>query len=154
MCTLPFELAGYVIEGKRLGSRLGFPTANLLYDPSVQGWPREGVYVGIASVEGESRGYVAILNQGRHPTAPGGVPTVEAHLLGHPDHALYGKRIRLRYCLYLRGEQRFASLDALKDQLSRDRHSAVLWARANAPELLLGLRLGGSEGEQHGTEEV
>ena len=154
MCTLPFELTGCVIEGKRLGSRLGFPTANLLYDPSVHEWPREGVYVGIASVEGESHSYVAILNQGRHPTAPGGVPTVEAHLLGHPDHALYGKRIHLRYRMFLRGEQRFASLEALKAQLSRDRHSAVLWARTNAPELLLGLQLGSSEGEQHGTEEV
>jgi len=154
LCTLPFELTGCVIEGKRLGSRLGFPTANLLYDHSVQAWPREGVYVGVASVEGEGRGYVAILNQGRHPTAPGGVPTVEAHLLGHPDHALYGKRIRLRYCMFLRDEQRFASLEALKAQLARDRHSALLWARANAPELLLGLRPSGSEGEKHETEEV
>lgn len=154
MCALPFEISGCVIQGKRLGSRLGFPTANLLYDPSVRAWPREGVYVGVASVEGESRSYVAILNQGRHPTAPGGVPTVEAHLLGHPDHALYGKRIRLCYRMFLRGEQRFASLDALKDQLSKDRRSAVLWARSNAPELLPGLQLGGLEGEEHGTEEV
>lgn len=151
---LPFELTGCVVQGKRLGSRLGFPTANLFYDPSVRKWPREGVYVGVASVEGEKRSYVAILNQGKHPTAPGGVPTVEAHLLGHPDHALYGKRIRLCYHMFLRGEQRFASLEVLKDQLARDRHSAVLWAQANAPELLADFQSNGLEGEQHGTENV
>ena len=117
MCALPFEISGCVIQGKRLGSRLGFPTANLLYDPSVRAWPREGVYVGVASVEGESRSYVAILNQGRHPTAPGGVPTVEAHLLGYPARPLYGRKLHLRYLAYLRPETTFPSLDALRQQL-------------------------------------
>lgn len=146
MCDLPFELTGSVVSGKRLGSRLGFPTANLLYDPDVRAWPREGVYVGVATVEGEGRSYVAILNQGRHPTAPEGAPTVEAHLLGHPHQALYGRRITLSYRAFMRGEQRFDTLDALREQLSNDRQSALRWARREAPELLKNL-----EGESHGT---
>ena len=51
MDGLPFFLVGQVVRGKQLGSRLGFPTANIAYDSSSRPWPREGVYVGIAHVE-------------------------------------------------------------------------------------------------------
>ncbi len=134
-----FTLSGQVVPGKRLGSSLGFPTANILYDPYGGAWPPEGVYIAIAGVEGEGRKYVSILNQGRHPTVPEGSPTVEAHLLGHPDHELYGKRLHLEYYDFLRPERSFPSLEALKAQLGRDRISAIHWAGRNAPELLEGL---------------
>ena len=52
-----FTFHGRVVRGKRLGSRLGFPTANIAYDPQSRTWPREGVYVGVAQLDGESRGY-------------------------------------------------------------------------------------------------
>ena len=54
-----FTFHGRVVRGKRLGSRLGFPTANIAYDPRSRTWPREGVYVGVAQLDGESRGYVS-----------------------------------------------------------------------------------------------
>ena len=139
MTELPFELTGRIVPGKQLGSRLGFPTANLAYDLHSRPWPREGVYVGVARVEGEDRSYVAILNQGRHPTAPGGMPTVEAHLLGHPQQALYGARLRLCYRAFLRPEITFPSLDALRDQLAQDRRSALAWAQENEPQLTKGV---------------
>ena len=101
----------------------------------------EGVYVGVAQLDGESRGYVCIINQGRHPTVPEGIATVEAHLLGHAHRDLYGLELTLAYCLYLRPEQTFPSLEALREQLDRDRLSAVRWARDNAPYLLTGLDL-------------
>ncbi len=134
-----FTLRGQVVRGKRLGSRLGFPTANIAYDPQSRDWPREGVYIGVAEVLGEGRGYVCILNQGRHPTVPDGMPTVEAHLLGHPDHDLYGRRLMLRYCAFLRPEITFDSLEELARQLEHDRLSAVAWARENDPQLLCGI---------------
>lgn len=136
MSGLPFELTGMVTPGKKLGSKLGFPTANIAYDPDGRSWPREGVYAGVARVEGESRSYAVILNQGRHPTAPGGMPTVEAHLLGYPERPLYGSRLQLSYRVYLRSEKTFPSLDALKEQLIQDRQSAIDWASRCAPELL------------------
>ena len=49
--------------------------------------------------------------------------------------------LTLAYCLYLRPEQTFPSLEALREQLDRDRLSAVRWARDNAPYLLTGLDL-------------
>jgi len=131
MSGLPFELEGRVVPGKQLGTKLGFPTANIAYDPHERDWPREGVYVGVAQVEGEARSYVSILNQGKHPTAPGGMPTVEAHLLGYPERPLYGARLQLCYRAFLRPETAFPSLDALRDQLAQDRAKAIAWAKKN-----------------------
>lgn len=139
MDGLPFELTGTIVPGKQLGSQLGFPTANIAYDPESRLWPREGVYVGVAQVEGDKRCYVAILNQGRHPTAPGGMPTVEAHLLGHPNRPLYGCRLTLCYRAFLRAETTFPSLDALRDQLRQDRLNALVWAAENEPHLTEGV---------------
>ena len=137
---LPFELSGQVVPGKQLGSKLGFPTANIAYDPAERSWPREGVYVGLARLDGEEeKAYVTILNQGRHPTAPGGMPTVEAHLLGYPERPLYGARLTLCYRAFLRPETNFPSLDALRSQLAKDRLDALAWANENEPHLTEGV---------------
>jgi riboflavin kinase/FMN adenylyltransferase len=67
---LPFTIGGRTVRGKRLGTELGFPTANLAY-PAGAALPENGVYVASALVDGKR--YVAILNQGMHPTAPAAV---------------------------------------------------------------------------------
>ena len=139
VAQLPFELTGTVVPGKQLGSRLGFPTANIAYDPESREWPREGVYVGVARIHGDERSYLAILNQGRHPTAPGGMPTVEAHLLGYPAQPLYGRQLTLCYRAFLRAETAFPSLDALRGQLAADRRHALEWAHAHEPQLTEGV---------------
>lgn len=139
MEQLPFELTGQVVPGKQLGTKLGFPTANIAYDPQSRQWPVEGVYVGVASLAGDERRYVVILNQGRHPTAPGGMPTVEAHLLGYPQRPLYGERLTLTYRAFLRPEVTFPSLDALREQLAQDRLNALQWANEHEPHLTEGV---------------
>lgn len=131
----PFTLTGHVVRGKQLGSKLGFPTANIVYNPEGRNWPCEGVYVGLAEVEADAHCYVCILNQGMHPTAPEGAPTVEAHLLGHGDHELYGKRLTLSYLAFLRPETAFPSLAALKAQLKCDREVAIRWFTAHRSAL-------------------
>ena len=123
----PFCLSGRVIEGKHLGRSIGFPTANIAYDPHDRPWPREGVYVATAQVEGDSATYLSILNQGRHPTVPEGSPTVEAFLLDYTGPSLYGRRLSLTYQHFLRPEQKFASLEALKAQLLQDQQAARSW---------------------------
>lgn len=126
---LDFTLSGTVEPGKRLGRQLGFPTANVRYDPQSGVWPPDGVYAGTAETGG--RVYLTILNQGRHPTAPEGEPTVEAHLLGYEGGALYGTRITLRYLRFLRPERTFSSLEELRRQLERDREAALAMARTH-----------------------
>ncbi|MBE5795082.1 MAG: FMN adenylyltransferase [Clostridiales bacterium] len=130
---MPFTVTGEVIRGKQLGSKLGFPTANIRYDMRRNAWPAEGVYAGVACVRDAL--YLCVLNQGKHPTSPEGVPTVEAHLLDYAGGALYGETITLEYLSYLRPEQVFPSLDALREQLALDKQAARDWA-ADHPTLL------------------
>lgn len=108
---------GVVVEGKHLGRTLGFPTINieLLEGPL----PGRGVYAARAWLEGSEAPAACMLNIGTHPTAPEGPPTIEGHLLDvHGDY--YGRRVRVEPVRYLRAERRFASLEALKEQLARD----------------------------------
>ena len=112
-------LTGRVVYGKQLGRTLGFPTANMDVE-NMEACPM-GVYAGLCSVDGTA--YRVIINIGRHPTAPEGAPTVEAHLIGYSGD-LYGREISVRLVKFLRGEVKFPSLDALKQQLSRDMEAA------------------------------
>ena len=130
---------GKVVSGKQLGRTIGFPTANIAYlsAEGKAGFPEDGVYIASVVIRGEvERGvYPAIVNQGKHPTAPDGPPTIEAHLLGWPvEESLYGKDLTLTYLHFLRPEQKFPSLDALRTQLTKDRDQALLYAQTR-PEL-------------------
>ena len=130
-----FCMDGKVEPGKHLGRTLGFPTANIKYKPSQgkYGFLPDGVYLAYAIIRnaGELSGsYAAILNQGHHPTAPDGPPTIEAHLLGWPeDQKIYNKRLTLIYLEFIREEQKFPSLDALREQLIKDRSWALEFIR-------------------------
>ena len=120
-----FSIDGVVSDGKHLGRRLGFPTANVSPVQFEGAWPKNGVYVAAIWLEGEGA-RLCMLNQGVHPTAPEGPPTVEAHILDYDGDA-YGQRARVAYLHFMRPERRFESLEALTAQLSRDRAATEAW---------------------------
>lgn len=127
-----FSVSGEIMHGKHLGRTLGFPTANLEC-PTGADLPPNGVH--IASMEIFTGPYAGqtlpcVLNQGRQPTAPSGIATVEAHVLDFSGD-LYGAQITLRYICFLRPETKFASLDALKAQLALDAQRAREYFTAN-----------------------
>ena len=124
-------ITGTVEHGRQLGRRLGFPTANLRPDGPAPALPANGVYAAAFWLEGEARARPCMLNQGVHPTVPGGRPTIEAHLLGF-DGDLYGRVARVEYLRFLRPERRFDSLDALRAQLGRDAEAVRAWLDAAA----------------------
>ena len=113
-----YALCGVVQRGKQLGRQLGFPTANLPL-PSGKALPPRGVYAARARIDGET--YMAAVNIGRHPTAPGGGATVEANLLDYPGGELYGHGMRLELLHQVREEREFASLDALREEVLLNR---------------------------------
>lgn len=118
----PFSISGPVRHGKRLGSsRLGAPTINLVPDPR-QLVPAFGVYAARVAVAGTVR--PAVTNVGVRPTVDtdGGV-TVESHLLESAGE-LYGADCRVEFMKMLRPEKRFDSLEALREQIARDREAA------------------------------
>lgn len=122
-------LCGTVEPGKRLGRTLGFPTANVRPDDPGAALPANGVYAAAFRIGSEPAARMCMLNQGRHPTAPGGKPTIEAHLLDF-DGDLYGRRVSVEYLCFLRPERRFDSLDALAEQLRSDRDAVRGWIAA------------------------
>ncbi len=107
-----------VLHGARLGTEIGFPTINQqIPDYMVQ--PKNGVYKSWASIDGKT--YRGITNIGVKPTVGyTGEALMETHIIGFSGE-LYGKNVTVSLREYLRGEQRFDSLEALKKQLTYDK---------------------------------
>lgn len=118
----PYDLLGQVIDGKHMGRKLGFPTANLRL-PQGRALPLNGVYVAELKIEGQEVFLPAVLNQGKHPTLPQGGATIEVHVLNYHGN-LYGKQVWVRYRKFLRPERTFDSVQALCAQLERDKQAA------------------------------
>ena len=112
----PHILSGTVVTGRKLGRTLGIPTANLSLPEGVARLPF-GVYACKAHVDGET--YLAVTNIGNRPTVGGHRVTVEPWLLDF-DGDLYGKRLTLSFYSFLRPEQKFPSLDALKEEIQKN----------------------------------
>jgi len=117
MLGRPFHITGRVSKGRRIGHKLGYPTANLLHLGCFV--PRHGIYACFVKVG--TRSYRGGLDMGIQPTVSGGDPRVraEVHLLGFQGD-LYGKRIRIRLVKYLRPEIRFKDLATLARHIRRD----------------------------------
>ncbi|MFT7583235.1 MAG: riboflavin kinase/FMN adenylyltransferase [Myxococcota bacterium] len=109
-------ISGTVLRGFRRGQEIGFPTANI--DPAGTALPPNGVYIGWAYLEDDTR-HGTMLNIGHRPTFDGGKLSVEAHLFNF-DGNLYGKELRVSVRGKIRDEVEFGSPDALKAQLVRD----------------------------------
>jgi riboflavin kinase/FMN adenylyltransferase len=118
----PFDLDGVVVKGAQRGRTIGFPTANV--DTPNELRPGAGVYAVRARLA-DGRFFGGAANIGVKPTFQGQEVTIECHLFEfHED--LYGQALRVAFLERLRGEQRFAGIEALKAQIERD----VLAARA------------------------
>lgn len=116
MLGRPYGVEGIVMEGRKVGRQLQFPTANLVPQNAVL--PADGVYVTLTLVDGQWRR--SVTNIGMRPTFGSLTErVVESHLLDFEGN-LYGATLRLRFLRRLRGEQKFASLDALKAQIGQD----------------------------------
>lgn len=111
-----YTLRGEVVEGDRRGKQIGFPTANVLHDPSVV-VPARGVYAGFVDVGGER--YAACTNIGVAPTFDRRESKVEAHLLDF-DGDLYGKVVDVGFTQRIREEKKFSGIEELKGQIGRD----------------------------------
>jgi riboflavin kinase / FMN adenylyltransferase len=116
----PYRLIGKVVDGQQLGRTIGFPTANLLLPPSKL-VPAQGVYGVKVSAKGLNHGdpMFGVMNIGNRPTVDGTKQTIEVHLLDWAGD-LYGQELTVELLEFIRSEQRFPSLDALKSQIVAD----------------------------------
>jgi len=111
-----YTLSGPVIQGQQLGRTISFPTANLQLPPE-KFLPRQGVYAVRVSTEAGTE--LGVMNIGLRPTVNGTSPSIEVHLLDWSGD-LYSKTLTVYLEKFLRPEQKFASLEALKEQIQAD----------------------------------
>lgn len=118
----PYSLTGIVIAGQKLGRTIGFPTANLQL-PEDKFLPRKGVYavrvlIPSPSSDASSIENLGVMNIGNRPTV-NGTNSVEVHLFDWSGD-LYGKQLVVELVKFLRPEQKFPSLEVLKNQIQLD----------------------------------
>ncbi len=116
----PHQITGKVVSGQHLGRKLGMPTANLSLSPSLL-LPQRGVYAVQAVFDGQR--HIGVCNVGLRPTVGGHTPVAETWISDfHGD--LYGKALRIEFYQMLRKEKKFPSLQALQQEVFRNRKQA------------------------------
>jgi len=116
-----FAIEGAVEAGDQRGRTIGFPTANLSLGDYLR--PAFGVYAVRARIGEERVWRPGVANLGRRPTVDGTDARLEVHLFDF-DGDLYGRTLEVRLEHFLRSEQRFDGLDALKAQIASDSDAA------------------------------
>lgn len=120
LLTRPFAIEGVVEHGAKLGRQLGYPTANLSLGDYLR--PRYGIYAVRATLADGHR-LDGVANLGIRPTLDPPIELLEPFFFDFAGD-LYGQRIEVELIEWLRGEERFDSLDALKAQMARDADAA------------------------------
>jgi riboflavin kinase / FMN adenylyltransferase len=115
-------LTGTVVKGKQLGATIGFPTANFQIEENYKLIPRNGVYV-VKSIINQKTVF-GMMNIGFNPTVAGEHLSIEIHYFDF-NGDLYDQKISVSLLKYLRAEQKFDSVALLKQQLEKDKKSAL-----------------------------
>jgi len=118
----PFVLDGLVIHGDKLGSTIGFPTANLQIEEAYKLIPGIGVYAVKVNIDGYT--YNGMMNIGYRPTVDGQNKKIEVHILDF-QQKIYDKKICITFVKKIRDEKKFNSLNELKQQLMKDRTTVL-----------------------------
>jgi riboflavin kinase/FMN adenylyltransferase len=115
----PYSMQGRVVQGEQLGRRLGYPTANIRMRR--RRLPFTGIHaVRVRGLEpGSHTAHAGVSSLGVRPTVGGTVPLLEAHVFDF-DGSLYGRELEVEFVAKIRDEEKFASLDALVEQMHRD----------------------------------
>lgn len=111
-----YSLSGKVVANKHIGTKIGFPTANIEADFE-KVLPKAGVYA--TSVTVFNKQYNSVTNIGTNPTVFGDKLTIETHIIGF-DENIYGENITVEFIDYIRSDKRFNSLEELKEQIKKD----------------------------------
>ncbi|OQB25311.1 MAG: Riboflavin biosynthesis protein RibF [Firmicutes bacterium ADurb.Bin182] len=115
-----YTLSGKVVSNRRIGTRIGFPTANIT-PPQEKMLPRSGVYAAVAHVENGTH-YYAVTNIGKNPTFQGSHTTIESHLIDFSGD-IYDKHMSIALYRRIRDEIKFPDAEALARQISKDKNT-------------------------------
>ena len=117
-----YFLTGNIVKGKQLGRTIGFPTANLKIEENCKLIPQNGVYIVKSIIDGQS--VFGMMNIGFNPTVDGQKQSIEIHYFDF-NADLYNQKISVSILQRIRSEQKFESVELLKEQLEKDKKTAL-----------------------------
>ena len=117
-----YSFTGIIIKGKQLGRTIGYPTANITIEEDYKLIPNNGVYIAKSVLNGKT--VFGMMNIGNRPTVDGTKQTIEINFFDFKQD-LYGQKITISLLHRMRSEQKFESIDALKNQLGIDKKTAL-----------------------------
>lgn len=128
-CTLalgrPYVIKGMVVQGEKRGRTIGFPTANV--EPSDEYvLPRNGVYAVTLLIKSRNKVYEGVCNVGVKPTFHDpsvSQVSIEVNIFDF-EKSIYGERVEVFWHHFIRPEQKFNGIDALVEQISKDKEKA------------------------------
>ena len=116
-----FMLNGNVVNGKKLGGKIGYPTANIDINESYKLIPKTGVYIVKSAIDEKT--IFGIMNIGNRPTVNGNHQTIEVHFFDFNQN-LYDRNLTIELIYFLRDEEKFDSVEILIQQLKKDEKTA------------------------------
>lgn len=117
-----YSITGTVVKGKQLGHTLGFPTANIAVNDPNKLIPKDGIYA-VRIRHGQTL-YNGMLSIGFNPTVHGTERTIEVNIFNF-DQMIYGEQLEIFFIQFLREEENFNNLEALVDQLKKDKEESL-----------------------------
>ena len=117
-----FSLTGKVVEGKKIGRTIGYPTANIAVDDKYKLIPADGIYT--VQVKHNGVLYGGMLSIGYNPTVDGDARTIEVNIFDF-DKVIYGDDATIFFIERLRDEVKFSGLEELKQALANDRLNSL-----------------------------
>ena len=113
----PYAIEGVVVKGDQIGRSIGFPTANIQIQESHKLIPADGIYA--VHMLWQSQTYKGMLYIGDRPTVQGSKKVIEVNIFEF-DQEIYDEQIQVKLIQYIRADQKFDSLDALKLAIQQD----------------------------------
>ena len=117
-----FSIEGRVIKGDKIGRTIGFPTANIFVEETYKLIPSDGIYAVTVTMAGET--YKGMAYIGQRPTINGMTRNIEVNIFDF-NKEIYGQIIKMTFLEFLRKDVKFTGLDALKDQLQKDKENTL-----------------------------
>lgn len=117
-----YSVQGTVIHGNKNGKKIGFATANIHVNDPHKLIPADGVYA--VKISYGSKEYSGMLNIGNRPTIKDGGKTIEVHIVDFSKD-IYDEKLKIAFVKRIRNEMKFAGMDALKQQLKKDKEEVL-----------------------------
>jgi riboflavin kinase/FMN adenylyltransferase len=119
-----FSLYGRVIKGDKIGRTIGFPTANIFIEESYKLIPSDGIYAVTIGMNGDTFKGMAYI--GQRPTINGMTRNIEVNIFDF-NQEIYGQYVTMYFMEFLRHDVKFTGLEALKEQLKKDKEDTIAY---------------------------